>query len=162
MSASRPAFTRRSQSLLALQDSLQRDTVERAAVPMVLPVMAGLRQLKLPMSLVSRISLPAGMAQVSGYQMLPKWVVGICASHGQLVTVLDSGVLSGQAAITQSMKTRLVVLSPGGHGLPDGLALLVSRVMDAEPAAPNVERDSEYLGASKLAALLAAAGKGKS
>lgn len=114
-------------ALLRLQDSLLAADAVAARDSAALPFEAGGANYALAFKEVQRVQLLSGMVALTRYSQLPRCVIGIASTDGEMLTVVDAGLLLGHAATHSTIKSRLIVM---GDGPMNGFGLLVSRVLD--------------------------------
>lgn len=113
--------------LLRLQQAIHRET-GLADVPDGLDTLvfdAANTGWGIPTVAVARVLMPNKVLELPRYAQLPQCVIGVISGLGEMLTVVDGGLLLGGGPTRSSLKARLIVFADIGL---TGYAMFVDRV----------------------------------
>lgn len=95
----------------------------------------------LPSADIARVALATSLLPVAPHVGIPRAVIGVVHSQGDVLTVVDAASLTGGAPSVTTSRTRLISLAAESAR---GYALLVDRVLEMVPAGSARARAQEF------------------
>lgn len=132
-----------SESLKDLQGRLAqaRTGPAEAGPPTEVVFMVGGVLWSLPSAHVARVALATSLLPVAPHVGMPRAVIGVVHSQGDVLTVVDAAVLTGGSPTVTTSRTRLISIAADSAR---GFALLVDRVLELVPAGSARARAKEF------------------